>query len=60
VDIPCTGGKGSDLHFDAVLQEYLPFPLGKFLLVLFLLGVDVVNFALQTTPDEKTTRIKIG
>jgi cbb3-type cytochrome oxidase subunit 3 len=35
-DIPRTGGKGSDLAFEAVLQEYLQFPYEYFLLVLFL------------------------
>jgi hypothetical protein len=33
VDIPCTGGTGSDLpFFEAVLQEYLRFPYEHFLL----------------------------
>jgi hypothetical protein len=26
VDVPRTGGTGSDLPFEAVLQEYLQFP----------------------------------
>jgi hypothetical protein len=26
VDVPHTGGRGSDLPFEAVLQEYLHFP----------------------------------
>jgi hypothetical protein len=34
VDIPRTGGKGSDLPSEVVLQEYLQFPLEYFLLVL--------------------------
>jgi hypothetical protein len=33
-DIPRTGGKGSDLPFEDVLQEYLQFPYDYFLLVL--------------------------
>jgi hypothetical protein len=31
VDIPRTGGKGSDLLFEAVLQEYFQFPYEYFL-----------------------------
>jgi hypothetical protein len=50
VDIPRTGGRGSDLLFETVLQEYLQFPYEYFLLVLLPLGVTVVNFVLQTTP----------
>jgi hypothetical protein len=34
VDIPRTGRRGSDLSFEAVLQEYLKFPYVCFLLVL--------------------------
>jgi hypothetical protein len=33
VDIPRTDGSGSDLPFEAVLQEYLQFPNEYFLLV---------------------------
>jgi hypothetical protein len=33
-DIPRTSGKGSDVPFEAVLQEYLQFPYEYFLLVL--------------------------
>jgi hypothetical protein len=32
VGIPRTGGRGSDLPFEAVLQEYLHFPYEYFLL----------------------------
>jgi hypothetical protein len=38
VNIPCTGERGSHLPFEAVLQEYLPFPYKYFLLVLLLGG----------------------
>jgi hypothetical protein len=58
-DIHHTGGRGSDLAFEDVLQEYLQFPYEYSLLVLFLFGVTVVNFVIQTAPDEKITRIKI-
>jgi hypothetical protein len=34
VDIPHKGGRGFDLRFEAVLQEYLQFPYEYFLLVL--------------------------
>jgi hypothetical protein len=34
VDIPCTGRRGSDLPFEAVLREYWQFLYGYFLLVL--------------------------
>jgi hypothetical protein len=54
VGIPPTGGRGSDLPFEAVLLEYLQFPFEYFLLVL-----PFVNFVLQTTPEEKIARIKI-
>jgi hypothetical protein len=33
-DIPRTDGRGSDLLFEAVLQEYLQFPYEPFILVL--------------------------
>jgi hypothetical protein len=58
-DIPCTGGRGSGVPFEAVLQEYLQFPYEYFLLFFFLSGVTVINSALQTTPEEKIVRIKI-
>jgi hypothetical protein len=50
VDIPRTDRSGSDLPFEAVLQEYLQFPCEYFLSVL----------VLQTTPEEKITRIKFS
>jgi hypothetical protein len=34
VDIPCTGGRGFDLHSEVALQEYLKFPYKYFLSVL--------------------------
>jgi hypothetical protein len=34
VDIPRTGKIGSDLPFEAVLQEYFQFPYEYFLLIL--------------------------
>jgi hypothetical protein len=52
VDIPRKGGRGSDLRFEAVLQDYLQFPYEYFLLVLPFGGVTLVNFVLQTTPEE--------
>jgi hypothetical protein len=57
-DIPFTGRRGSDLAFEDILQEYLPFPYEYFLY--FHLGVSVVNFALQTTPEEKTQGLGSG
>jgi hypothetical protein len=58
VDIPCTGGRQSDLPFEAVQQEYLKFPYEYFLSVLPS-GVTVVNVVLQTTAEGNITRIKI-
>jgi hypothetical protein len=55
VDIPRTGGRGSD---EAVLQEYFQFPYEYFLLVLLFRGY-CCKFVLQTTPEEKITRIEI-
>jgi hypothetical protein len=46
VDIPRTGGGGSDLPFEAVLQEYLQFPY-EYLFWFFRSEVTVVNFVLQ-------------
>jgi hypothetical protein len=42
--------EGFELTFEPVLQEYLQIPYEYFLLV---------NFVIQTTPEEKITRIKI-
>jgi hypothetical protein len=55
VDIPHTGGRGFDLPFEDVLQEYLQFPY-KYLFVLLL---TVENFVLQITPEETITRSKV-
>jgi hypothetical protein len=60
IDILRTSGRGSNLPFEAALQEYSQFPSKYFLLVLLLFGVTVVNFVLPTTPEEKITRTKIG
>jgi hypothetical protein len=60
VDIPRTDGRGSDLPFEAVVQEYLQFYYEYFLFILLPFGVTVVNVVLQTTPEEKITRIKMG
>jgi hypothetical protein len=38
VDIPHTGRRGSDLQFEAVLQEYLQNPYRHFLLVVLFGG----------------------
>jgi hypothetical protein len=59
VDIPGNGGRGSDLPLEAVKQEYLQFPY-EYVLLLLLSVVTVVIFVLQTTAEEKITRIKIG
>jgi hypothetical protein len=53
VDIPCTGRRHSKLPFDAVLLEYMQFSYKYFILVI------VVNSVLQSTSEEKVTRIKI-
>jgi hypothetical protein len=60
VDIRRTGGRGSDLLFEAVLKEYLQFPCEYFLLFFIRSGVTVVNFALQTTPEEKNSGERAG
>jgi hypothetical protein len=36
VDIPRSGGRSSDLPFEAVLHEYLQFPYEYFILILLL------------------------
>jgi hypothetical protein len=59
VDIPRTGGRGPDLPCEFVLQEYLQFTKTIFFQFLLRSGVTVVNFVLQTIPEEKITRIKI-
>jgi hypothetical protein len=56
VEIPCTGGRGSDLPFEAVLQEYLQFPYEYFVLVLLLFGGYCSKFC---PSEEKVTRIKV-
>jgi hypothetical protein len=53
VNIPCTGRRGFDLPAEDAVQEYFKFPYDCFL------WVTSVNFVLQTTLDEKITRIKI-
>jgi hypothetical protein len=58
VDVPRTGGRVSDLFFEAVLQEFFSSTNILFSF-LFRSGVTVVNFVLQTTPEDKITRIKI-
>jgi hypothetical protein len=59
VDIPRTGRRGSDLPFEAVLQEYLQFPYEYFPLVLLFGGFTVVNSVIKTTPEGKIPRITI-
>jgi hypothetical protein len=49
-------GRCFDLPFEAFLQQYLKFPYEYFL---FHSGVTVVNFVLQTPPEEKFARNKI-
>jgi hypothetical protein len=60
VDIPRTSGRGSNLPFEGVLQEYLQFPYKYFLLVLLLLGVYRCNLTPSFNPRSKIARIKIG
>jgi hypothetical protein len=57
--IPRTGGRRSDLPFEAVVQEYLQFPYEYFLSVLPF-GVPVANSVLQITLEEEISGIKIG
>jgi hypothetical protein len=52
VDIPRSGGRGFDLSFEAVLQEYSQFAYKYFLLVRPF-GVTVVNFVLKNNPRKK-------
>jgi hypothetical protein len=59
VDIPRTGRRGYDLPSEDALQEYLKFPYECFLSLLPFKGYRF-NFVLQTTPEGKITRIKIG
>jgi hypothetical protein len=56
-DIPRTGGRHSDLAFEAVLQEYLQFPCENVFYFSSSIrgGVIVINFVPQTSP-EKITR----
>jgi hypothetical protein len=58
VDIPRTARRGSDLPFESLLQEYLQFP-HEYFFSYSISGVTVVNFVLQTTPEEEIARIKI-
>jgi hypothetical protein len=57
VDMPRTGGKGSDLPCKAALQKYLHFPYQYYILVLPV-GRYCCKLCLQTTPEEKITRLK--
>jgi hypothetical protein len=61
VHIPRTGRRGSDLPFEAVLQEYLKFPYDYFILVLLLFG----GYCCKLCPSNNLTKknitgIKIG
>jgi hypothetical protein len=51
-DIPRTGGRNSDLPFEAVLQEYLQFPYKYFLLVHFPFGCYCYKFCPSEKPRE--------
>jgi hypothetical protein len=58
VDIPRTGARGSDVSFEALLQEYLRFPYDYFLLVLSFKG-----YCCKLCPSKnpgKNPRINIG
>jgi hypothetical protein len=59
VDIPRTGRGGSDLSFEALLQEYLQFPYEYFLLVLLPFGGYSCKLYPSNNPKEKVTRIKV-
>jgi hypothetical protein len=58
VDIPHTGARYYDLLFEDVRKELCEFPYEYFLLVLPFGGY-CCKLVLQTTPEEKITRIKI-
>jgi hypothetical protein len=58
VDFPRTGGRGFDLPSEHSLREYLKFPYECFFFQPFFRSwVTAVNFVLQTSPEEKITRI---
>jgi hypothetical protein len=59
LDILCTGGKGSDLPFEAVLQEYSKFPYEYFFVVLPFPPY-CRKLCPSNNPKGKITRIKIG
>jgi hypothetical protein len=46
-------------HLKLFCRNICNFPTNVFFWLFFCLGVAVVNFVLQTTPDEEITRIKI-
>jgi hypothetical protein len=58
-DIPRTGGRSSDLPFEAVLQEYLQFPYEYVLLVLPF-GCYCCKLCPSNNPRRKTHKIKVG
>jgi hypothetical protein len=58
-EIPRIGGRYFDLLFGALLQEYLHFPYEYSILILTFEGEEgftLVNFILQTTPEEKNPK----
>jgi hypothetical protein len=56
VGIPSTGGRGSDLSFEAVLREYLQFSYECFLLVLRLGGY-CCNLCPSNNPRRKNRKV---
>jgi hypothetical protein len=52
-DIPRTGGRGSDLLFEAVMQEYLQFPYEYFILVLLPFGGYCCKLRPSNNPKRK-------
>jgi hypothetical protein len=54
IDIRRTGGRGSDLPFEAVLQEYFQFPYKYFLLVVGLFG----GYCCKRWPSNNSRRKK--
>jgi hypothetical protein len=55
-DIPRTGGRGSDLPFEAVMQEYLQFPYEYFILVLLPFGGYCYNLLPSNNPRRKKSQ----
>jgi hypothetical protein len=59
VDTPCTKGRGSDLPFEVVLQEYFQFSLWIFSFSFCGQGLLLYTLSFRQPQKKKFTRIKI-